>query len=353
MKLDPMRKKIDLLDHELLKLLNQRMELVLKLKKLKSSITDPDRELEVLQHVRRCSQNLIRSEFSDKLFGEIIKESKHIQEQDLKVVGFQGEHGAYSEVAGLSYDPSLIPIPCFDFADVFDGVKNDQFDFGIVPVENSLEGVVGQVNDLMIEADLKIIGEIIIIPIHHYFHALREVDYRDIRIVYSHPQALAQCHGFISRNKLEPRPFYDTAGAAKMLAQKGIKTAGVIASKLCAEIYDLEIIKENIEDHESNSTRFVILSKETDKGTGNKCSIIFSTRHKAGALFKVLKIFSDAGINLSRIESRPIRTEPGKYTFFLDFQGSDKDSKVLNVIDKVKRETVMFKFMGCYKEGVK
>ncbi|MBI5361168.1 MAG: prephenate dehydratase [Planctomycetes bacterium] len=352
MELQKMRKKIDLIDYEMLKLLNQRMEYVLRLKKLKSSVTDTDRELEVFQHIRRFSQHLIKPEFSEKIFREIIKESKRLQEQDIKVVGFQGEHGAYSEVAALSYEPALVPIPCVDFVDVFEGVKNNQLDYGIVPVENSLEGAVAQVNDLLIETDLKITGEISI-PIHHHLLAIKETDYRDIRVVYSHPQALAQCHGFISRNKLDPRPFYDTAGAAKMLAAKGARSIAAISSALCAELYNLDIIKENIEDHESNKTRFLVLSAEPSKAAGNKCSMIFQTRHEAGALFRVLRIFSDADINLTRIESRPVRKEPGQYAFLLDFLGSDTDAKIRGALEKVKKETAMFKFMGCYKEAVK
>ncbi|MDI6732763.1 MAG: prephenate dehydratase [Planctomycetota bacterium] len=349
MELKKLRDKIDLVDYEILKLINQRMEFVLRLKKLKNTITDPERELEIYQNIKGFSSHLLKSEVSESIFQEIIKESKRIQESNLKVIGFQGEHGAYSEIAALTYDSSFIPIPCLDFVEVFDGIKNNQLDSGIVPVENSLEGPIAQVTALLIETDLKIVGEINI-PIHHCLLALKDTDYRDIRVVYSHPQALSQCHNFIVRNKLEPVPYYDTAGAAKMLAREQIRSAAVIANNLCAKLYNLEVIKENIEDHESNITRFVILTSEASKSTGNKCSIIFSTRHEAGALFKILKTFSDSSINLTRIESRPIRNDPGRYAFLLDFQGSDSDKKVKDVIEKIKNEVIMFKFMGCYKE---
>ena len=172
-----------------------------------------------------------------------------------------------------------------------------------------------------IETELKIVGEIKI-PIHHCLLALPETEYRDLKIVYSHPQALAQCREFISRHKLEPRPFYDTAGAAKMLSEDRPDAACAIANKLCAELYHLEIIQENVEDHESNSTRFVILSRDESSEPGNKCSIMFSLKDEAGALFSILKIFSDRAINLTRIESRPHRNDPGNYVFFTDFEGS-------------------------------
>lgn len=350
MDLNEMRKKIEMADYEILKFLNERMEIAVKLKKLKAQISDHEREKEVLAYVRRRSRNLISPEFSEKLFKQIIDESKALQAKSMKLAGFQGEHGAYSESAAFAYEPAFIPIPCAEFKEVFEGVKKGQLDFGIVPVENSLEGAIAEVNDLLIEADLKIVGEVNI-PIHHNLLALPETDYHDIKMVYSHPQALAQCHGFISRNKLEPKPFYDTAGAAKMLSEQRLKSAAVIASSLCAELYNLEIIKENIEDHESNSTRFVVLAMEESREAGDKCSLIFSVKHEAGALFRILKTFADAGINLTRIESRRVRDDARKYAFLLDFQGSGRDEKIRSALEKVEENAAMYKFMGCYKEA--
>ncbi|HLD36687.1 MAG TPA: prephenate dehydratase [Planctomycetota bacterium] len=344
------RKKVDLIDFRIVKLLNERMEYVMRIKRLKEGITDQKREQIVMGNVQKHSQGLVKPGFAEKLFNEIISESKRIQQEGLKSIGFQGEHGAYGEVAALSFDNVLAPLPCREFVDVFDEVSSGQIDLGIVPVENSLEGAVTEVNDLLAGTDLKITGEVKL-PIHHSLLALPETDYREIKAVYSHPQALAQCRGFLSRNNLEPTPFYDTAGAAKMIANARPKAAAAIASRHCAELYDLEIIKEEIEDDKSNFTRFLILAKESNKEPGNKCSIVFSTRHEAGTLFAVLKIFSDAGINLTRIESRPIRTDPGKYAFFLDFQGSEHDDKVTKALESVKQKTVMFKFLGCYKEA--
>jgi prephenate dehydratase/chorismate mutase/prephenate dehydratase len=306
----------------------------------------------VLGNIHRYSQGLINQSFSEKLFSEIIAQSKRIQQQDFKSIGFQGEHGAYGEAAALKFDRTMVPLPCREFRDVFDDVRDGQIDFGIVPVENSLEGAVGEVNDLLVETDIKIVGEEIL-PIHHALLSLPETDYREIKVVYSHPQALAQCRGFLSRNNLEPIPFYDTAGAARMISDMRPKAAAAIAHKSCAELYNLEIIKEEIEDDKSNFTRFLILASRCNIGTigsGNKCSIIFSTKHEAGTLFAVLKVFSDAGINLTRIESRPIRNDPGKYAFFLDFQGSDRERKVISSLDEVRQKTIMFKSLGCYKE---
>ncbi|MDD3652768.1 MAG: prephenate dehydratase [Desulfotomaculaceae bacterium] len=347
-----LRKKIDLIDFEIIKLVNQRMEHTLRTRKLKQNILDQNREQEVMDAIRRHSRGLIKTEFSSKLFNEIISESKRLQREHLKLVGFQGEHGAYGEVAIRCIDPSLVPIPCPEFIDVFDEVLNEQLDYGIVPVENSLEGAVTQVNDLLVGVDaskVKIVGEIKV-PIHHCLLALPDADVSEIKVVYSHPQALAQCRYFLHSRHLEPRPYYDTAGAAMMLSNERPRTAAAIASKLCAELYNLQVLFENIEDNQTNSTRFLLLSREEGKVGGNKCSIVFSTEHKAGSLFAVLKIFSDAGLNLTRIESRPIRNDPGKYAFLLDFEGSSQDQKVSDTLEKLKKEASMFKFLGCYRE---
>jgi prephenate dehydratase/chorismate mutase/prephenate dehydratase len=350
MNLEELRERLDLLDSEFIKLLNARMELALRTRKLKAGPADAAREKEVLEKARKSSVGLARPEFVERLFSEIIAESRKMQEANPVLFGFQGEHGAYGEMAAGSFSRSAVPISCREFADVFSAVEKGQLDFGMVPVENSLEGAVTQVNDLLVDTPLQAVGEVYV-PVHHCLLALPETDYRDIRVVYSHPQALAQCRGFISRNRLEPRPFYDTAGAAMMLSNDRPEAAAAIASRLCAKLYGLEVLKENIEDHESNTTRFLVLSRERAGTNGNKCSIIFSTSHRAGALFSVLKVFSDAGINLTRIESRPVRNEPKKFAFLLDFQGNDADPKVASALQKVKADATMFKMLGCYGEA--
>jgi prephenate dehydratase/chorismate mutase len=341
------RRKIDMIDWEIMQLLNQRMEITVRSRKLKPRILDSGREQEILENVKKYSYSLIKPQFLESIYRHIMEESKNIQGQDLKLIGFQGEHGAHSEAASLAYKPSLIPIPCKEFYEVFHEVVTGQLDYGIVPVENSLEGAVIQVNELLIETELKIVGEIKI-PIHHALLASPETEYRNLKIVYSHPQALGQCREFIARHKLEPRPFYDTAGAAKMLSDDRPDAACVIANKLCADLYQLEVIQENVEDHESNSTRFVVLSRDAGNEPGDKCSIIFSLQDEAGALFSVLKIFSDKAINLTRIESKPARNDPGNYVFFTDFEGSDRDERVMDVLRAIQEKTTSYKFFGCY-----
>lgn len=349
MSLEDIRKDIDLVDSKILKLLNHRMELVLMANKFKAQIEDKEREKELLDRIKRFLADLIKPEFTEKIYSEIIKESKNLQQKDYKLMAFQGEHGAFGEVASREWNRDLVPVPCFQFAEVFDGVESGLYDYGIVPVENTLGGAVAEVNQLLINTELKVVGAVGL-PIHLCLLALSGADHRDMRTVYSHPQALSQSRNFLARNKLEPVPYYDTAGAASMLAEQRPKGAAVIANKLCAKLYHLDIVKEDIEDLENNMTRFFVLAKEEEKNDGEKCSIIFSTPHKAGTLFRVLEVFAKQNINLTRIESIP--SDPGDYAFFLDFVGHDKDERVVKALAQAKEIAANFKILGCYKERI-
>ena len=347
MDLTQIRDRIDQLDRRLLILLQGRMEMALMSRRFKKRIEDPDREKELLENVKNGSSRLLQPEFIERIFREILRESKALQQRDYHLAAFQGEHGAFSEQAAGEWDPALIPVPCPSFVDVFEGIEAGDYDCGIVPVENTLGGSVGEVNRLLIETGLKVVGALDL-PIHQCLLALPGTDYREIRKVYSHPQALAQTRRFLERNKLEGVPYPDTAGAAKMLAEKKPEGAAVVAGRLAAVRYQLEIIKENIEDLENNRTRFLVLAREPNLEAGEKCSIVFSTEHKAGTLFQVLEVFARAGVNLTRIESIP--HEPGNYAFFLDFIGSDQASPVPELLRRVEGLSTKFKLLGCYRE---
>ncbi len=352
-KLRELREDIDRLDFELLKLLRTRMETALKIRKFKSAdeIVDASREQQVIERVVRQTQSLglLSPEFAEDLFNKIMEESRAIQAKGHQLIGFQGEHGAYSEVAARAYHPGLAYIPCPEFADVFESVSKGYLDLGVVPVENTLGGAITQVNELLIDTELHIIGEIKL-PIHHCLLALPGTDHREIRMAYSHPQGLTQCRDFLLRNHLEPRPFYDTAGSARMLSVDRPKASAAIASALCADIYNLEVIKERIEDHAENKTRFLIISREKPQEPGTKCSIIFSVAHHAGALFEIVRVFAESNINLTRIESMPNRDNPGNYYFFLDFDGVLHEEKIQHALEVVQQHTMMYKFLGWYKE---
>ncbi len=349
MKQNEISSKINKIDRELLVLLQERMGLALRSKKFQVPADDDDvqNEKNVLERVNRMNLDLVKSSFSRQLLKTIIDESKRLQDEDRQLVAFQGEHGAYGEVASRKLVPNGAYIPCLEFIDVFRGVEDGHFDLGVVPVENSLEGAVTQVNDLLTTTELKVIGEVKVV-VNHCLLATEATDYREIRVVYSHPQALAQCRDFLMRNKLEPRPYYDTAGAAKMLARENPKAAAAIASALCGELYDLEIIKEGIEDGPSNSTRFLLLSRDANTEKRDKTSIIFAVAHEAGQLYGVLQLFAKANINLTRISSMPLRSDPSNYSFFLDFEGSEEDDHVAEVLKKMSRMTIALKNLGSY-----
>lgn len=351
MKLEKIRMKIDGIDHEILRALHHRMELGLRTKRFKEAVRDEEREKEILDRLRRSagSSQVLRDEFISRVFASILAESRKIQEDNRTLIGFQGEHGAFGEAAALAYDPRLTPLPCPEFADVFDGLQKRSLDLGIVPVENSLGGAITDVNELLIGCDLKIVGAIKF-RINHCLLQPPESDYREMRMAYSHPQALSQCRRFLLRHKLEPRPYFDTAGAARMLAEDRPKMAGAVASRLCADIYHLDIIKENIQDHPDNDTRFLILAREEARPAGDKCSIIFSTPDEAGSLSAILNVFAKASVNLTRIESMPSPDDPGHYVFFLDFQDAAVPGRADALLEEVRRKAKTMKFLGCYRE---
>jgi prephenate dehydratase/chorismate mutase len=347
MTLKDIRDDIDRIDARLLALLDERMEKAILARAFKSDVSDPSREAAVIERIERSSRCLAGPEFTSGLWKGIIAEARSIQERKPKTVGFQGEHGANSEVAAKAWESGAATMPCREFSDVFDAVEEGLFDFGIVPVENSLGGIVGPVNSILINTDLKIVAAIDA-PISHCLLAVPGTDHREIRSAYSHSQALAQCRNFLARNKLEARPYYDTAGAARMISQERRRDTAAIANRFAAEIYDLEIIKDAIEDMPDNRTRFLVIAKEASGAAGNKCSAVFSTNDKAGALFGILEIFAKAEVNLTRIESVPAK--PGDYAIFIDFDGSESDPAVAEAIGKAKEEARGFRVLGCYDE---
>ena len=351
MDLSEIRNKIDSIDSKILKLLGDRMEFAIMSRKFKEETKDSTREKELLERIRKNARGLINPDFCSDLYEDILKESKRLQEIEYKLICFQGEHGAYSEVAAKKWNNKLVPIGCKDFSEVFSGVKSGTYEYGIVPVENTLGGVVEQVNKLLIHTDLSVVGAVEL-SIFHSLMILPGANYRDIKKVYSHPQALSQCREFIKRNKLEKKTYYDTAGAAKKLSNDQLTNSAAICSSLAAEIYNLEIIKEDIQDLDNNKTRFLVLSKKDENlnnnNDGNKCSISFNTSHKSGTLFSVLEIFAKNSHNLTRIESIP--SQPGFYTFFLDFMGSINDDKVKQSLKSVEKITSELKILGCYIE---
>jgi chorismate mutase/prephenate dehydratase len=267
-------------------------------------------------------------------------------------VAFQGEIGAYSESAIYEFfGQSAQPIPCKRFSDVFRSVENGEVDFGVVPIENSIEGSVTQVYDLFLEYDLKVCGEVVL-KIVHCLIANPGVTLDSIKVIFSHPQALGQCRNFLERLKCELISTYDTAGSVKMIKEKTMRDAAAIASERAAKIYNMEILVKDVADNPNNYTRFFVLSKFDSPPTGNdKTSIIFSTRHVPGALYKALGEFASRGINLTKIESRPTKQKPWEYNFYLDFEGHRSEARCAEALEGLRANALFVKILGSYPKA--
>ena len=270
-----------------------------------------------------------------------------------RTVAFQGESGAYSEIAALTYfSRSIKTLPLPTFPAIFNGVKTGQAAAAVVPIENALAGSVHENYDLLLKYKLPIVGEIIL-PISHHLLALPGVKIRDIRRVISHPQALQQCADFL--NGLQDvgiEPFYDTAGSAKKLADEQLSGTAAIASKEAAEKYGLHILASRIESNHENYTRFLIIQKEPKiPEKGGKTSIVFSFEDAPGALFKSLAVFALRDINLLKIESRPLHGKPFNYYFYLDIEGSINERPVKNALNHLKEIATFLQVLGSYPKS--
>jgi chorismate mutase/prephenate dehydratase len=273
-------------------------------------------------------------------------------EQTLKVA-FQGEKGAYSEMAVYTFFGKDAEVqPCRDLKDVFESVEKQEAQHGVVPIENSLEGSINQTYDLFLTHDLRVCGEVIV-RVSHCLLANKGTTLKQIKTVYSHPQALAQCRNFLERSGWELVPTYDTAGSAKMLKETGLADAAAVASERAAELYGLKILKREIEDNPNNYTRFFVLAKEDSPMTGkDKTSIIFSAAHTPGSLYQALGEFAKRGISLTKIESRPTKQTPWEYNFYLDFEGHRTESRCTEALNALRNHSTFIKILGSYPKAV-
>ncbi len=271
-----------------------------------------------------------------------------------KKVSFQGERGAFSEIAALEYfGDAAEPIPQPWFDDAFKAVELGHCDYGILPIENSLAGSIHINYDLMLQHNLHIVGEIKLRIVHNLL-VTPGVSKTEILQVQSHPKALEQCVEFFRDNpELKSETVYDTGGAAKMLSESGARDIGVIASTRAAEHYGLEILESGVEDNPQNYTRFLVLAPEPAEPEGDriKTTIVFSVPHESGTLFKVMSAFALRDISINKIESRPLIGSPWEYFFYLDFEGkanSLQNSRALNHLQEI---TTYYKLLGSYEEG--
>ncbi|NJN93361.1 MAG: prephenate dehydratase [Anaerolineales bacterium] len=270
-------------------------------------------------------------------------------------VAFQGERGAYSEAAAVAFfGDSVQPIPYNDFDSVFEAVSTGRVDRGVLPVENSLAGSIHRNYDLLLRHELFIVGEVQI-PIAHQLIALPGVSLADIRKIYSHPQALAQCEHSMTRlfPSAERVVTYDTAGSVKMIKEQNIRDGAGLASQRAAAIYEMNILQPDMQDDAENYTRFVVVARELQIPAGEaKTSIVFSMDNLPGSLFKSLAVFALRDIDLTKIESRPLQGKRWQYFFYIDFLASQDEERGRNALNHLREITSYLKVLGSYPRGV-
>lgn len=354
MSLSSMRENIDDIDSEIVGLLARRLKLAHKIgiekKKSGKGIEDVKREAQVLEHVKALARKKgVSVEEVERLYLSILNASRNVQGAE---VAFQGQAGAYSQEAAFNFFGPSVPTRAFDTLDeVFDAVQDRSIPYGIVPVENSQEGSITRSYDLLLDHEVTICGE----ALHRVSHCLianKGVKIDSIKKIYSHPQALGQCHGFIKKLGAEMVPAYDTAGSVKMIKEKKIMDGAAIASARAAQIYGMKIIASEIEDNPQNTTRFFILGKKHAHPTGNdKTSIAVRLKHRPGTLYQALGVFASRSISLTKIESRPTKQKPWEYNFYLDFEGHCKDASVRQTLSKLENISLFLKVLGSYPKA--
>ena len=263
-------------------------------------------------------------------------------------VAYQGEPGAYSELAVHVLFPDGEAAPHRTVRAVFDAVATGAVDRAVVPLENSLAGSINETYDLLAKGDTHIVGEAVV-AVDHALLALPGARIADIRVVSSHPQALAQCDEYLAELDVELVPVYDTAGAAKRIAEGAFAGEAAVASERAAAVYGLEILARHIQTNEENQTRFVAIARDpAPLGPADKTSLILITGHKPGALYHCLKPFAERDVNLSKLESRPVGHTPWKYRFFLDVDAGTDDASLAAALEELHAEAAMVQVLGSY-----
>jgi chorismate mutase/prephenate dehydratase len=349
--LEDLRRKIDEIDARIVELIAERQRVSGEIGQDKQEtnrrIEDRERELTVLENVRAMARekNISPSDV-ESIYRQIIDASKKIQ---AVVVAFQGEPGAYTEEAAFRFFGKSTESRSYESIDeVFEAVEIGKVPFAMVPVENSLEGSITRAYDLLLDSPLMICGETEM-RISHCLISVEGASLDTIKTVYSHPQALGQCRNFLSHLGSELVPASDTAGSVKMIKESGLVDSAAVASARAADIYGMKIIAREIEDNPHNFTRFFVLSREDALPTGNdKTSIVFSLKHKPGALYDCLKEFASRNINLTKLESRPTRHQPWEYNFYMDFSGHRDDKNIGEALKQLEEHSVFVKILGSY-----
>ncbi|MBI2988834.1 MAG: prephenate dehydratase [Deltaproteobacteria bacterium] len=351
---DALRKKIDQLDEKIVELLNERASLARKIGRQKSlreeEVYVPSREKEIFHRVSDLNRGPLPKQALHSIYREILSASRSL-EAAVKIAYFGPEATFTHMAAREKFGSSATFIPAASIPDVFQEVSQGRADYGVVPIENSTEGVVTHTLDMLVEADVRICAEASL-EIHLYLLS-RCARAEDIRRIVSHPQALAQCRRWISNHfpTVKVEEVASTAQAAQMAAADGSLAA--VASSLAGELYGLQVIEDKIEDHTNNITRFLVIGDQQPRASGDdKTAIVFSVKDEVGILHRMLEPFAKNRINLTKIESRPLKHKPWEYLFFLDLEGHIEEPRIQRAIKKLERRCLFIKVLGSYPRGV-
>ncbi len=348
--LDHLRKKIDKINAEILELLNKRSSVVLEVgrvkKKAKSDYHVLDREHKIYQKLVKLNKGPFPNSAIRPVFREIISASLSL-EHELRVA-YLGPEATFCHIAAVQqFGQSATFIQSRSLRDVFNMVERGESDYGVVPIENTTEGVVNPTLDMFIDSQLKISAEILLGVSHNLLSKKGKLE--GIKEIYSHSQAIAQCSSWLERNvpNIPAKEVFSTAKAAQAAA-KNSKIAA-IAGEFAAKFYDLKPIFRNIEDNPQNFTRFWVIGRKSTGSTGeDKTSVMLSIKDGVGALHKTLKPFAKHKISLTKIESRPFRQRPWEYIFFIDMEGHTNDKNISKALDEVKDTVQFLKILGSY-----
>ena len=348
--IESLRKKIDSLDEKILSVLNQRARIATEIGRLKivrkDKLHSPARELEVYDRLLRLNKGPFPNEALRAVFREIMSATLAL-EGPLKVA-YLGPKATFTHLACLRhFGFSAQYVPVNSIKEVFYEVERGRAEYGVVPIENSTEGVVNHTLDMFMDSPLKIVGEVLQEVSHHIMNPSGKME--DVKRIFSHPHAIAQCRGWIDNNlpQIPMTEVSSTARAAEYCLED--PTASAIASELAAQLYGLKIIKRRIEDNINNYTRFLVISQRCLGQTGrDKTSVMFTIQDRVGALYDMLRPFADCGINLTKIESRPSKKKAWEYIFFVDLEGHVDSKKVRRSIENLKKHCIFLKILGSY-----
>ena len=350
--LESLRKKIDDIDSLLINSISERAHCAQLVAEVKEEMGDkayykPEREAQVLRRVMEKNQGPLSNEDMARLFRQIMSACLAL-EQPVKVA-YLGPEGTFTQEAALKhFGDSAVSVPQSAIDEVFREVLSGSCDYGVVPVENSTEGVISHTLDSFMDSSLKICGEVEL-RIHQHFMVGENTDRKNISRVYSHAQSLAQCRQWLNSNfpAIERVAVSSNAEAAKRV--QGEWNSAAIAGDMACELYSLEKLHEKIEDNPDNSTRFLIIGREEVPKSGkDRTSVVVSVRNKPGALHDLLEPFQRHSVDMTRLESRPSRNSNWTYVFFIDLEGHIEDQSVANVLDELNSQVVELKVLGSY-----